>query len=103
MIATTTPLGANATFTSGVLVVSGLDNIVGTVFADAAGTIYVEQSFDRANWDISTDYAVAANDGKGFAEKVYAPFVRLRYVNGSSAQSAFRLYGRLGSGNDTLI
>lgn len=73
------------------------DYIVGMVFADQPGNIFIEQSMDEINWDISTTYAVAANDGKGFKEEVFAPFVRVRYVNGATPQTAFRLTARFSS------
>lgn len=73
------------------------DYVVGMVFADQSGTIFIEQSMDKTNWDISTEYAVTANDGKGFKEDVFAPFVRIRYVNGATPQTAFRLTARFSS------
>ena len=100
-IGTTSPLGANATYVSDAKVTDRADNISGSVFADQAGTIYIEQSYDGQNWDISTDYSVSANDGKGFNESLYAPYVRVRYVNGGTAQGAFRLYTRFTSAGDS--
>lgn len=73
------------------------DRIVGSVFADQPGTIYIEQSGDGENWDISTNYPVVANDGAGFSEEILLPFVRVRYANGSEAQSTFRIVGRTAS------
>lgn len=73
------------------------DYVVGMVFADQAGTIYIEQSMNGTNWDLSTNYVVTASDGKGFKEEVFAPFVRIRYVNGATPQTAFRLTVRLSS------
>jgi hypothetical protein len=73
------------------------DSIVGMVFADQVGTLHIEQSMNGTNWDIDTTYAVTASDGKGFSEAIYAPFVRVRYVNGATPQGAFRLSARLSS------
>jgi hypothetical protein len=98
---TASPLAANATYTSNVMVADRADNISGMVFADQAGTIFVEQSADGVNWDISTDYPIPANDGKGFSEPLYGPYVRIRYVNGGTAQGAFRLYSRFTSAGDS--
>lgn len=67
------------------------DHISGMVFASHPGTLYVEQSSDGVNYDISTDYDVPANDGKGFSEPLYGSYVRLRYVNGGTNQTAFRI------------
>lgn len=73
------------------------DYVVGMVFADQAGNIFIEQSMDNQNWDLSTTYAIAANDGKGFKEDVFAPYVRVRYVNGATPQTVFRLTARFSS------
>jgi hypothetical protein len=98
---TTTPLAANGVYTSAVMVTDRADNISGMVFADQAGTILIEQSADGSNWDLSTDYPVVANDGKGFSEALYGPYVRVRYINGATAQGAFRLYSRFTSAGDS--
>jgi hypothetical protein len=73
------------------------DWIVGMVFADQAGTIFIEQSMDNINWDLSTQYSISASDGKGFKEEVFAPYIRVRYVNGATPQTAFRLTARFSS------
>lgn len=93
---TTTPLG-NAGTTTLSLQVGREDFVVGMVFADQPGNIYIEQSMDNVNWDLSTTYAVAASDGKGFKEEIFAPYVQVRYVNGATPQTAFRLTARLSS------
>lgn len=92
---TTTPLNANQEVVLN-LFANREDNVVGSVFADQAGTIYIEQG-DGTNWDISTSYPVAANDGKGFGESVVFSNVRVRYVNGPVAQTAFRLTAKFSS------
>lgn len=95
IISTSTALGGNATYNSGAKGADRADRITGSVFADQAGTVYIEQSANGTNWDISTDYAVTASDGKGFSEEVLLPYVRIRYTNGGTPQGAFRLYARL--------
>jgi hypothetical protein len=87
------------------------DQIVGTVFADQAGTLFIEQTNDKraadpltassAVWDVQATYTVTASDGKGFLEDIVAPFWRIRYVNGSTNQGAFRLHARTASGGDS--
>lgn len=94
---TTTTLGANGTWDSGPLQPGLADTITGSVYSDQTGTIYIEQSGDGTNWDVSTSYSVTAGDGKGFAEDVLLPNVRVRYVNGGTAQGVFRLYARMTS------
>jgi hypothetical protein len=93
---TKTPLAGTGTITLD-LGASREDWVVGMVFADQAGDIYIEQSMDGTNWDLSTTYAVTANNGKGFKEDVFAPYVRVRYVNGATPQTAFRLTARFSS------
>lgn len=94
-------LGANATWTSGTKLTDRADSIVGSVFADQAGTLYVDQSFDNTNWDISESTAVAAGAGTKFKHDLIAPHIRLRYVNGATAQGAFRLHARFSSAGDS--
>lgn len=96
-----TALGANGTWTSDVKITDRADNISGAVFADQAGTIYIEQSGDGTNWDISSSYPVTANNGSGFTENLLLPYVRLRYVNGGTAQGTFRIFGRFTSAGDS--
>jgi hypothetical protein len=93
---TKTPLGNAGTHTLE-MQAGREDWVVGMVFADQAGNIYIEQSMDGINWDLSTTYAVAANDGKGFKEELFGPYVRVRYVNGATPQTAFRMTARLSS------
>jgi len=94
LTSTTTALGAGASYTSGSFTVSGYGRIVGTVFADQAGTLYVEQSSDGTNWDASASVSVSASTPTSFSVEVVAPTARVRYVNGATAQTVFRLYVR---------
>jgi hypothetical protein len=95
---TTTPLGSGATWTSPVINPDLADRITGSVFSDQAGTIYIEQSPDGgANWDVSTSYPTVAGVGAAFSEETYLPTARIRFVNGATAQTTFRLYSRVSS------
>jgi hypothetical protein len=101
-ISSTTNLANNATFTSNAYNTDRTDKIAGTVFSDQAGTLYIEQSSDGTNWDVSTSYGITANDGKGFSEDLYAPYVRVRFTNtGGSTQTAFRLFAKSSSAGDS--
>lgn len=93
---TTTPLGANDQVVLD-LFANREDNIVGSVYADQPGTIFIEQSADGQNWDISSEYTIAADDGKGFGESVVFSHARVRYVNGPTDQGVFRLTARFSS------
>lgn len=100
-ISTKTLLTSGQTYTSPVVEGVRADSISGSVFADVGGTIFIEQSGDGTNWDISTSYAVPAADGKGFSESILVPFVRIRYVNGGTNQAAFRIFARFTSAGDS--
>jgi hypothetical protein len=89
-----TVLNANQTFTSPIIMPGNDDTLVGSVFADQTGTLFIEQSGDQVNWDISTSHAVTAGQGQGFSEPIYMPFVRIRYANGGTNQGAFRVFAR---------
>jgi hypothetical protein len=71
------------------------------VFADEAGSLNIEQSADGTNWDLTETISVVADTGQGFKKDIYAPYVRLRYVNGGSDQTVFRIAARFSSAGDS--
>jgi hypothetical protein len=89
---TTTPLGANASVTLGPWDALIYKYINISVFADQPGTLYIDQSPDGRNWDASESISVSANAGQAISREIVARYVRVRYVNGATAQSVFRLY-----------
>ena len=89
---TTTALAANASWTSASEEILTFGRITGTVFADVAGTIYVEQSPDNTNWDVVDSWSVTAGAGLGFSVELVARYVRVRFLNGATAQTTFRLF-----------
>ncbi|MCL0079145.1 hypothetical protein M1O56_05750 [Dehalococcoidia bacterium] len=89
---TVVPLGANASCTSCADGALSTGRICGSVFADQAGTLFVEQGPDNVNWDVVDSYAVSANTGVGFSIEKVAEYIRVRYVNGGAAQTVFRLF-----------
>lgn len=91
---TSTPLGNAGVYNTGVLLSDVFDRITGSVTADQGGTLFIEQSADQTNWDVSTSYTVNAADAKGFSEELLLPYVRVRYVNGATPQATFRLTAR---------
>lgn len=88
-------LAASASYTGVSLSVEGYARITGTVYSDQAGTLYIEQSPDGTNWDTATSLSVSAATATSFSVEVVAPYARLRYVNGATAQTVFRLYSFL--------
>jgi len=91
-LGSTTPLAKEATYsTAWQTATFWSSSIIGTVAADKAGTLHIQQSADGITVDVDTTYAIEANDGKGFSEDRVAPFWRLSYVNGAAAQGTFRI------------
>lgn len=89
---TTSPLNANGSWTSTVDSDTKTGRIVGSVYADVSGTLYVEQSPDGSSWDIADTYNITGNSGVKFSVEKVCPYARVKYVNGSSDQTTFRLY-----------
>ena len=98
---TVTPLAKNASWTSQVGLRERHDTLDGIVFADQSGTLHVEQSADGTNWDLDTTTAVSASTGASFTVRLFAPYWRLRYVNGGSDQSVFRVEASTQAGGDS--
>lgn len=94
-IETNGPLLADQEWISDVLFTSGHTQIVGSVYADQDGIIFIEQDDGGGTWDISTSYTITRDDGKGFKEDLLLPRVRIRYENGNQNQTIFRLRGYL--------
>ncbi len=77
-----------------------LSYVVVLASSDVAGTVYVEQSIDSINVSRSDSLATAADPGPQggqsalFKVQLILPFVRYRYVNGTTAQTRFLLWRR---------
>lgn len=96
-LSTTTPLAGNGTVILGPVQTDLADRITGIAWADVAGTVFIEQSINNTNFDLSTSIPVTANTGVAISVELVAPYVRVRYVNGAGAQTAFRLSTRFTS------
>lgn len=84
-------LAANASYTDEAFSSPG-DSLVGAVFSDQSGTLFLEQSLDNGStWALSTSIAVTGGTAVKFSEPVYVSRCRARYVNGSTAQNKFDL------------
>lgn len=90
---TTTALGANASWTGSWIYVGDAQKVVGVVSADQAGTLYIEQSDAEVSGLYSVAQSYTAGTSPGFSVEVRAEFARLRYTNGATAQTSFRLFG----------
>ena len=95
-ILTTTPLGISGVYTS-----SSIDsltfpqrNLINCqVFADQNGTLYMEVSMDGTNWDyVQCSIPVLANVSAVMSwQNPFDRYYRFRYINGTIAQTVFRL------------
>jgi len=96
-VSTTSTLGANASWTSSSVDCLGsnprVKKIYITCYSDVDGTIYVEFSPNNSNWDAveSISYTGGSTSPINPIE-VKGRYARIRYVNGATAQSVFRLY-----------
>ncbi len=91
LAATTTPLGSGANFTGAAVSCASFKDLVATAYATTiGGTLYIDQSTDGTNWDLTDSVAVVAATGIRLTGAVALPWCRLRYVNGAGTQGVFR-------------
>jgi hypothetical protein len=97
---TTTPLAANASYYgSSKDYLFGRSGFMGCLaysdVASATDGFSIQQSLDGSNWDLYTAAtSVSAGVGAGIKAAVVARYARVRYVNGGTDQTTFRLGGR---------
>jgi hypothetical protein len=89
---TTTPLGVGGTYAAPSKDVFAYRKIIGTIKTDQNGTLYIEQSPDGTNWDVSDSIAITGGTGVGFTVPIVGYRARIRYVNGAVAQTYLRLF-----------
>jgi hypothetical protein len=105
---TTTPLGASGVYTGTAENVLEYSTISVNVFSDVdASTLGLElqESNDNVNWDRIKKFDVSANNDVSHIIGVVAKWFRVKYTNGSSAQSEFRiqtLFRRFASRDQTI-
>jgi hypothetical protein len=91
---TTNALGANEMFTGAadtMLSFQEIDiNVAGSP-SNAPGTLYFEFSPDGTNWDVSVPLVLTGPTLVPTILRAILPYFRVRYVNGGTAQTAFRL------------
>lgn len=106
---TTTPLSGNASFTGTGVSMLGYVAIEVLIFADqnsAANGVQIQFSSDNTNWDDASTYTytsgnAAPNAGQVYIAPVRAQYCRVKYTNGSSAQTTFRLNTVFKTGHPT--
>jgi hypothetical protein len=91
LVTYTTALAASGTYTSSSFDCINRKTVTGTVYADQAGTLNIQQSRDGSTYRSLTTIAVVAGTPQGFSVPVYSRYVRANYVNGATAQGAFEL------------
>lgn len=97
-IDSTTNLTGGSTFTGASLDLGGTPLYEvhrAHVYADQAGTLYMEQSRDGTTWRIIQTQAVALGEIKRVEVPILMEFVRVRYTNGATGQGAFELVSSL--------
>lgn len=92
---TTAILGADASYVGSAFALEDSARIIGSCFANQAGTLYVEQRNDGTNWDVQSEFTYAASERLGFSVEIVGNEARIRFTNGGVAQTIFRLYARL--------
>jgi len=86
-----TLLNANQTFTGSAVDVSSYPSCIVSCYASHAGTLYVEFSTNGTNWDSSIVFNIEANNNEVHRVSVSKQYYRIRYVNGGTNQTTFRL------------
>jgi hypothetical protein len=95
---TVTPLGVSGTFT-GTTELNVYPDVMCSCYADVAGTLYFDFSVNGSDWRTfpPVGFSVAAGIHE-FHIAVKGPrYFRVRYVNGSIAQTTFQLYTYYGT------
>ncbi len=96
---TSTPLpadtgGVDHIFTGEPVKTNGYGIIYINVYSDVASAtdgLVIEQSSDGSHWDFSDVYTVPADTGKTYSVQPAGRYVRVKYTNGGSDQTSFRL------------
>jgi hypothetical protein len=89
------PLSANGIFLGTVEDVLHESVIVVSVFSDvtsATDGLEIQFSSDNVNWEHKDNFTISANTGKTFSFQPVARYFRIKYTNGTLAQSEFRLH-----------
>lgn len=94
----TTALAGAATFTGSTLDLGAnhsFNRHRATVFADQAGTLYLEESRDGSVWRTISTQPVTASTFLSAEALITQRYVRVRYLNGATLQGAFELNSAL--------
>ena len=90
----TTALGVSGVFTGTFVEVTNYSSVTVSVISDVASAInglVFQWSSDGTNVDRTEQSSVLAGTGRAFALTVRARYFRIKYTNGTTAQTTFRL------------
>jgi hypothetical protein len=88
---TTTPLAANAVYTSPTIDVINYKSLLGRILTDQAGSYVLQHSDDGITWDSQASSGVGANAFATPGGSAYGRYMRVVYTNGAAAQTKFIL------------
>jgi len=91
---TNAPLSAGETWESDVFSTAGYSKIVGSIYSDARGILWVMQRNDGQNWDAVYRVVVTPRRSFGFSVDVMGNEGKIRF-KALQSQNEFRLYARL--------
>ena len=98
MVKKITSVAQAATYTSDTLPCKQFSKIVGTCLFDRAGTLYIDQSPDAANFDYTTTIATAISTTVAISIDVVCPFFRVRWTEsnvGATAVNRLYIFGKV--------
>jgi hypothetical protein len=87
----TTPITGSGTYTSSAIDGLTLKRVTGTVYADQAGTLNIQESKDGTTYRTTVTQAITASTPYAFDAIFHSRYIRLNYVNGAVAQTVFEL------------
>jgi hypothetical protein len=86
-----TALAASGSYTSSAIDGLTLRRVTGTVYADQAGTLNIQESKDGTTYRITATQAITASMPYAFDAIFHSRYLRLNYVNDTTAQGTFEL------------
>lgn len=92
---TTTPLLAGATFTGTAVDLKDyvtVNVVIKASHASATDGLCIDFSTDGINWDITECHTIPAATGEAHLSRAKGRYCRVRYTNGGTNQTYFRLY-----------
>lgn len=91
---TSTPLNADAVFTGTAIDASGYGIIYVSLISDVSSAtdgLEIQQSSDGINWDFKDNFTFSAGSAKTFSFQAALKYIRIKYTNGDTGQTYFRL------------